>query len=151
MYTIWQTVLHGHLPRPHLGPHHHVVVVERRRHIVRGKRGHRRQSRIAGNILFGHFEAGRLVLVLRRNLNRIGTRIEQPQPRTWPRREIKKGLCQIFEFFKWANPGLFSSISSFQINITILAINKCEKLYIRYRVLGFTLTTFATWVSSHNH
>ena len=41
--------------------------------------------------------------------------------------------------------------SSFQINITILTTNICEKMSIQSTVLGFKLTTFGTRVSSHNH
>ena len=46
---------------------------------------------------------------------------------------------------------LFHLFSSFQTHISIFAANKCEKMSIQYTVPGFKLTTFGTWVSSHNH
>ena len=35
--------------------------------------------------------------------------------------------------------------------IVIFTTNKCEQMSIQYTVSGFKLTTFWTWVSSHNH
>ena len=60
-------------------------------------------------------------------------------------------LCKHKCFFKWANNDLFFIYFVFSKNITIFASNKCEKMSIQYKVLGFEPTTFGTWVSSHNH
>ena len=46
---------------------------------------------------------------------------------------------------------LFHLFSSFHTFITIFTTNKCEKMSIQYTMLRFELTTFGTWVSSHNH
>ena len=47
---------------------------------------------------------------------------------------------------------LFHLFWSFQTNIiTFFTTNKCENMSIQYTVSGFKLTTFGTWVSSHNH
>ena len=59
---------------------------------------------------------------------------------------------QIAFLVKMAILGLFSRLfSSFHTNITILATNKCDKMYKQFTLLGFELMTFGTQVSSYNH
>ena len=66
--------------------------------------------------------------------------------------EQKRGL--FFGFFKKNGPTplSFSFIFVFS-NTHYKFYNKyvCEKISIQYMVQGFKLTTFGTWVSSHNH
>ena len=45
---------------------------------------------------------------------------------------------------------LFCLFLSFQTNITILTINKCENMSIQDMMLGLELMTFGTRASSHN-
>ena len=63
----------------------------------------------------------------------------------------KKNLTTFF-YIKMNQPRpLFNLFSSFQPHITNFTTNKCEKMSIQYTVPEFELTTFGTWVSSHNH
>ena len=50
---------------------------------------------------------------------------------------------------EWANSGLFSCIFAFSNSFYSKYV--CEKMSIQNTVPGFKLTTFGTWVSSHNH
>ena len=79
---------------------------------------------------------------------------------------IELSVHNVSEWVHWSAPNLvrfqcdgiiivfkngpsLASLSSFQTSATILTTNKCEKMSIQCAVLGFELTTFGTWVSSH--
>ena len=62
-------------------------------------------------------------------------------------------LFQVFlKKNNWQTQPLYYLFLSFQTNITILTTNMYMwKMSIQNAVPGFELTTFGTWVSSHNH
>ena len=75
----------------------------------------------------------------------------------WPFRA--RSLCRLvlgrnsnYIFFNGPTLASFSFIFVFS-NTHFKLCNKCvcEKMSIQYMVPGFELTTFGTWVSSHNH
>ena len=51
---------------------------------------------------------------------------------------------------KWAIPGLFVFILSFQTNINIFKTNVCENVHPVYGA-GIWFNNLQDWVSSHNH
>ena len=55
----------------------------------------------------------------------------------------------LYLFKNWTNPGLF--FIYLQTHITNFTTNRYVNMSIQYTVLGFELTTFGRWVSSHNH
>ena len=63
-----------------------------------------------------------------------------------------KSFCLLFFFKKLGHPGLFSIyFLSFQINITILRTNVCDKCPSSIWWWDSNATSFRIWVSFHNH
>ena len=63
-----------------------------------------------------------------------------------------KSFCLLFFFKKLGHPGLFSIyFLYFQINITILRTNVCDKCPSSIWWWDSNATSFRIWVSFHNH